>query len=96
MAGNIRTGVFSAYHVNRINICAFSIYAFCHMCKNIPCELGLKGESPIDVIIYDCNHSVVETVFAAIKYQTMKQWFTILVPYCLFTSVLFHYFKSKA
>ena len=22
------------------NICAFSIYAFCHMCKNIPCELG--------------------------------------------------------
>ena len=24
------------------NICAFSIYAFCHMCKNIPFELGLK------------------------------------------------------
>ena len=24
------------------NICAFSIYAFCHMCKNIPCELALK------------------------------------------------------
>ena len=24
------------------SICAFSIYAFCHICKNIPCELGLS------------------------------------------------------
>ena len=24
------------------SICAFSIYAFCHMCKNIPCELGFR------------------------------------------------------
>ena len=24
------------------SICAFSIYAFCHMCKNLPCELALK------------------------------------------------------
>ena len=26
------------------NICAFSIYAFCHMCKNIPRELGFRGK----------------------------------------------------
>ena len=25
-----------------IHVCAFSIYAFCHMCKNIPCELGFS------------------------------------------------------
>ena len=26
--------------------CAFSIYALCHMCKNIPCELGFRPTWP--------------------------------------------------
>ena len=26
------------------NICAFSIYSFCHMCKNIPSKLGFKQQ----------------------------------------------------
>ena len=33
------------------SICALSIYAFGHMCKNIPCELGFNEK---EFVLHNC------------------------------------------
>ena len=41
------------------NICAFSIYAFCHICKNIQCELGFSVDFDSDLIWTSTNDLLI-------------------------------------